>query len=79
MKVLARFNTPDEHDQLVQNIIKEKQMRQRIAELKELMAKGFRTWGEVEDELQGKRKKDDKGKKKDDMYSMEKSNHQNAR
>ena len=54
-------------------------MRQRIAELKELMAKGFRTWGEVEDELQGKRKKDDKGKKKDDMYSMEKSNHHNAR
>lgn len=65
MKVLARFNTPDEHDKLVQNIIKEKQMRQRIAELKELMGKGFRTWGEVEDELQGKRKKDDKGKKKD--------------
>lgn len=34
MKVVARFNTPEDHERLVQNIIKEKQLRQRIAELK---------------------------------------------
>ena len=31
MKVLARFNTPEDHEKLVQGIIKEKQLRQRIA------------------------------------------------
>jgi hypothetical protein len=34
MKVVARFSSPEEHDRLVQGIIKEKQLRQRIAELK---------------------------------------------
>ena len=65
MKVVARFSTPDEHEQLVQGIIKEKQLRQRIAELKELQAKGFRTWGDVEEELEGKKKKEDRLKKKE--------------
>jgi transcriptional adapter 2-alpha len=65
MKVFARFNTPEDHDKLVQGIIKEKQIRQRIAELKELKGKGFRTLGDVEDELDGKKRKDDKSKKRD--------------
>jgi hypothetical protein len=30
MKVFARFSTPEEHDQLVQGIIKEKQIRFRL-------------------------------------------------
>jgi hypothetical protein len=33
----------------VQGIIREKHVRQRVAELKELKTKGFRTLGEVED------------------------------
>ena len=65
MKVVARFNTPENHEKLVQGIIKEKQIRQRIAELKELQSKGFRNWGDVELELESKKKKDDKGRKKD--------------
>ena len=51
MKVLARFNTPEDHEKLVQGIIKEKQLRQRIAELRELQSKGLRNWGDVEEEL----------------------------
>ncbi len=58
MKVFARFNTAEDHEKLVQGIIKEKELRQRIQELKELKKKGFRTLGEVEDELQNKKKKD---------------------
>jgi transcriptional adapter 2-alpha len=49
---------------LVQGIIKEKQIRQRIEELKEFKKKGFRTLAEVEDELENKKRKDDKNKKK---------------
>ena len=30
MKVFARFSTPEDHDQLVQGIIKEKQIRFRL-------------------------------------------------
>lgn len=51
MKVFARFNTPDEHEKLVNGIIKEKQIRQRIEELKELRAKGYRNLAELEAEL----------------------------
>ena len=65
MKVFARFNSAEEHERLVQGIIKEKEIRQRIEELKELKKKGFRTLGEVEDELQNKKKKDEKAKKKE--------------
>jgi transcriptional adapter 2-alpha len=65
MKAVARFNTPEEHEKLVSSILREKQIRTRIAELKEMIAKGVRTWGEVEDELEGKKKKDDRKKKED--------------
>jgi transcriptional adapter 2-alpha len=34
MKVFARFSTPEDHDKLVQGIIKEKQIRQRLEDLK---------------------------------------------
>jgi transcriptional adapter 2-alpha len=34
MKVFARFSSPEEHEQLVQGIIKEKQIRVRLTELK---------------------------------------------
>jgi transcriptional adapter 2-alpha len=47
MKVFARFSTPEEHDQLVQGIIKEKQIRARLEELKENKKIGFRTIAEL--------------------------------
>lgn len=73
MKVFARFNSAEEHERLVQGIIKEKEIRQRIEELKELKKKGFRTLGEVEDELQNKKKKDEKAKKKEiEIYGSDK-------
>jgi transcriptional adapter 2-alpha len=47
MKVFARFNTVEDHEKLVQGIIKERQIRQRIEELKEFRKKGFKTLAEV--------------------------------
>lgn len=48
MRVFARFSSAEEHEQLVQGIIREKQIRQRIEELKEFKKKGFKTLAEVE-------------------------------
>ena len=48
MKVFARFNTSDDHEKLVQGIIKEKQIRQRIEELKFYRKLGIKTFEEVE-------------------------------
>lgn len=65
MKVFARFNSVSSHEKLVQAILKEKQLRQKIEELKEFKKKGFKTLAEIEAELEGKKKKEDKLKKKD--------------
>jgi two-component SAPR family response regulator len=54
----------------VQGIIKEKQIRQRLEELKELKRKGFRTLAEADDELESKKKKEEKAKKKEDPYGI---------
>lgn len=48
MKVFARFNTPDEHEKLVQGIIKERQLRARIEELRHYHKIGLKTYEEVE-------------------------------
>lgn len=34
MKPFARFNTPEEHEQLVQSLIRERQIRAKIEELR---------------------------------------------
>lgn len=60
MKVFARFSTPEEHDQLVQGIIKEKQIRSRLDELKELKNKGFRNLNDTNEDLESKKKKEEK-------------------
>jgi transcriptional adapter 2-alpha len=54
---------------LVQAVLKEKQLRQRIEELKEFKKKGFRNLAEIEAELEGKKKKDEKMKKKEPEYT----------
>jgi transcriptional adapter 2-alpha len=65
MKVFSRFHSYEDHEKLVQGIIREKQIRQRIEELRELKKKGFRTLAEVEDELESKRLKEERIRKKD--------------
>jgi transcriptional adapter 2-alpha len=48
MKVFARFNTAEDHEKLVQGIIKEKQIRQRIEELKFYRKMGLKNFEDVE-------------------------------
>ncbi len=52
MKVFARFSSPEEHEQLVQGILKEKQIRARLEELKDIKKKGFRSIAELNSELE---------------------------
>ena len=49
MKVFARFSNPEEHEQLVQGFIKEKQIRSRLAELKDIKKKGFKSVSDLND------------------------------
>ena len=64
MKPFARFNTVEEHEKLVLGILKEKQIRQRIQELKEMKRRGLRTLAQIEEELENKRKREEKYRKK---------------
>ncbi len=69
MKVFARFSIADEHEKLVQGVLKQKQMRQRLEYLKDLKSKGYRSLAEAEEEIENAKRKDDKyNKKKDELY-----------
>lgn len=71
LKIFARFNTPEDHDKLVQGIYKEKMLRQKIEELRFYKKIGLKTFEEVELYLAEKKKKDDayqKKQKQNDFY-----------
>ena len=54
LKVFARFQTPEEHEKLVQNIVKERELRRRIEELLAYKRLGLKTFEDVEVKLQSK-------------------------
>lgn len=58
MKVFARFNTKEEHERLVQSLIKERQLREVIEQLKFFRAKGLQTLDECERFIEHLKKKD---------------------
>lgn len=66
MKVFARFSTADEHEKLVQGILREKQIRQRLEYLKDLKSKGFRTLSDAEEEIENGKRKEEKSRKKEE-------------
>ena len=71
LKIFARFNTPEDHEKLVQGIYKEKMLRQKIEELRFYKKMGLKTFEEVEQYLAEKKKKDDayqKKQKQNDFY-----------
>lgn len=71
LKIFARFNTPEDHEKLVQGIYKEKMLRQKIEELRFYKKIGLKTFEEVELYLAEKKKKDDayqKKQKQNDFY-----------
>lgn len=59
MKIFARFQTEEEHEKLVQNIVRERNLRRRIEELKSYKELNLKTFEEVEQFLLEKRKKDE--------------------
>lgn len=48
MKIFARFQTEEEHERLVQNIVKERNLRRRIEELKAYKELNLKTFEEVD-------------------------------
>ena len=48
MKVFARFSTVEDHQKLIQGLLKERDLRRRLLYLKELKHKGFSSISEAE-------------------------------
>ena len=63
LKPFARFNTIEDHEKLVEGIIREKEIRQRIEELRHYRKMGMKSLAEVEEHLEEKRKKEELKKK----------------
>ena len=64
MKPFARFNTPHNHEKLVQGIIKERQIRARIEQLSFYIKIGLTNYEEVEKYKEAERKKQELFQKK---------------
>eukprot|EP00252_Welwitschia_mirabilis_P026515 TRINITY_DN8728_c0_g1_i1.p1 TRINITY_DN8728_c0_g1~~TRINITY_DN8728_c0_g1_i1.p1 ORF type:complete len:589 (-),score=136.18 TRINITY_DN8728_c0_g1_i1:409-2175(-) len=57
-RVFMRYHTRQEHDELINGLIRERKLRHRIQELQEYRAAGCRTLAEAEQYVEEKRKKD---------------------
>ena len=64
LKVFARFNTPEEHEKLVQGIYKERMLKKKIEELRFYKKIGLKTFEEVDLYIQEKEKKEEALQKK---------------
>jgi transcriptional adapter 2-alpha len=51
LKPFARFHSEDEHEKLVQNIVKERTIRKRIEELMAYKKLGLKSFNEIEVKL----------------------------
>jgi transcriptional adapter 2-alpha len=48
MKIFARFNTPEDHEKLVNSLIKERLLREVIEQLKLFKSKGLTSLDQIE-------------------------------
>lgn len=58
MKIFARFNSKEGHDKMVNNLLKEKQLRETIEQLKFLRSKGIQNLEECERFIEYQKRKD---------------------
>ena len=79
MKIFSRFHTAEEHEQLVQGLIREKMLKQKIEEYRELRDRGFKTRQEVEAELERKLEAKSKKKAASIEYSFLKAQYEQPR
>lgn len=57
MKIFARFNTPEDHEKLVNSLIKERLLREVIDQLKYFKSKGCTTLDQIEKFIDTQKKK----------------------
>lgn len=56
MKIFARFNTEEDHQKIVNNLIKERLLREAIEQLKFFRTKGLTSLDQIEKYIDAKRK-----------------------
>lgn len=72
LRPFARFQTPEEHQTLTDQVIKERKIRTIIEELKIMKKKGIKNLNEVEQAIKVKNKKDPSYKKGGSRRSLKK-------
>jgi len=61
MKIFARFNTEEEHQKIVNNLIKERLLREVIEQLKYFRSKGLTSLDQIEKYLESQKKTNSSG------------------
>ena len=61
MKIFARFNTEEEHQKLVQNLIKERLLREVIEQMKFFRSKGLTSLDQIDRDVDSQRKSTSNG------------------
>lgn len=64
LKPFARFSTPEEHEKLIEGLMRERELRKRIEELSFYKRLGMKTFQDIENYLNEKKKKDEAYQKK---------------
>lgn len=64
LKPFARFSTPEDHEKLISGLIRERELRKRIDELSFYKKQGLKTFQDIENYLNEKKKKDESFLKK---------------
>jgi transcriptional adapter 2-alpha len=61
MKIFARFNTEENHQKLVNNLIRERLLRESIEQLKFFRSKGLTSLDQIEKYIDSQRKSSSNG------------------
>ena len=61
MKIFARFNTEEEHQKIVNNLIKERLLREVIEQIKFFRSKGLTSLDQIEKYIDSQRKSGSSG------------------
>ena len=57
MKIFARFNTPEDHEKLVNSLLKERLLREVIEQLKYFKTRGLTSLDQIEKYIETQKKK----------------------
>ena len=57
LKIFTRFNTPEDHQSIVKNLLKERQLREIIDQLQQLERQGMKSLDQVDKFIELNKKK----------------------